>query len=128
MLIIAFGPILIGCLGVFLAVQGTAGWTLKAASIWWILGILFVLYIAKYETVCNETTVQQTRFLRRIASYHYSEIKSVEFSREGRSGNVLLITFADGRQMTVFGADPQLIKAKFLLIEKLPQRLTDALR
>lgn len=102
-----------------MAAKGRGHWTPWAAALWIAVGAINVLYISTYRTVFTVSGVQQFRFLRRMQSYSYSYVQSVGIGN-GKSANAITIAFTDGQEMTVYGPEKQLIKARLLLSDKLP--------
>jgi hypothetical protein len=114
-------------MGFVMASHGRGHWTLGIAAVWISLGAINVLYMGKYRTVFTASGVQQTRFLRRMQSYSYSDIENVGIGK-GRSPNAITMTFTDGRKMTVYGSKKQLIKAQLLLSDKVPSHAAQSNR
>lgn len=96
------------------------------AASWSALGVINVLYVATYRTAFTASGVQQWGLLRPNLSYPYSDVRSVRIGK-GKSANAITITFADGRKMTVYGPEKQLINAQSILSNRLPQSQTRAL-
>jgi hypothetical protein len=117
--IFAAWPIVIGCIGFAMAVQGRGHWKLWMAATWAALGVINVFYIAAYRTVFTVSGMQQSGLLRRMRSYSYSDVQSVGIGK-GMSANAITMTFADGHKMTVYGSEKQLINAQSVLSNKLP--------
>jgi hypothetical protein len=103
-----------------MAAEGRGRWSPAIAAIWLALGVVNVLYIGTYRTVFTASGVQQARFLRRMRTYSYSDVQSVRIGK-GKSANAITMAFTDGRKMTVYGPEKQLIKAQLLLSDRVPR-------
>ena len=117
-LVIAGCPLLIAVLGFAMVVVGKGRWTLESVAAWAGFGILFLLYIARYKTVFSSDHIRQYQFLRPARDYSYQAVQDIHIGH-GKSPNAIILTFADGRRVKVYGAEGQLQRAQELLRLKL---------
>jgi hypothetical protein len=111
--------VVIGCIGFLMATQRRGHWTFATAALFVAFGVVSALYTARYQTVFGGDAVTQVRFLRRTCVYAYSDVVHIAIGR-GKSANAMTLTFSDGREMAVYGAEKQLMKAQLFLARKLP--------
>ncbi len=88
--------------------------------LWALLTLFAALYFGRYSTTFNDTCVQQKRFVSRTQTRPYSEIAGIAVG-QGKSANAITIRFVDGRTMTVYGDDKQLIRAQLVLRKRVPE-------